>query len=104
MKCSCRWGSCRCCCRWAPGATAGVPFAIVIVLYAVWRAHMLGELLGGYTPGGALALDPSAVARAFAGLPSLLFHPGPIGTAVAAVATATIVAWALRAGAASGAG
>ncbi|MBI5255463.1 MAG: hypothetical protein HY855_03110 [Burkholderiales bacterium] len=53
---------------------AALPFVVVMLLYVPWRWFMLGEAVGGYTPGGGLArLPPAQLAQALAGLPALVW-------------------------------
>lgn len=47
------------------------PFMLVGLLYASWRYQVLGQFLGGYTPGNE-GLSPAGVASQFATIPRLL--------------------------------
>lgn len=53
---------------------AAWPWLLVIALYVPWRAYMLGDLLGGYVPGGGLAGSSiGELTGAFAKVPALLW-------------------------------
>lgn len=52
---------------------AAWPFLVVMALYVPWRWHMLGDIIGGYTPSAELGRnDLSAAVGQFANIPSLL--------------------------------
>jgi hypothetical protein len=66
---------------------------LVIPAYALWRAYMLGQLLGGYTPGNALQ-DTSRIGKfltAITEVPALLWqHPSAAKIAIIALGLAAL--------------
>ena len=77
---------------WAQRLRAALPFGIVMLLYVPWRGHMLGDLIGGYSPpdAGPSMLQPTLTQ--LAGLPGLLWHWPLLGGAawLATVALALV--------------
>lgn len=71
---------------WPQRLRLAAPVLLVMVLYIPWRAYMLGELVGGYTPSGDLG-SASLLQRAgnqLAAAPSFLFgHPAAALSALA---------------------
>jgi hypothetical protein len=79
--------------QWRQRLHAAWPLLLVMALYVPWRAWMLGDPIGGYTPAGAAApTTGDALARTlqpFAIVPGLLFEqPRAASAALAAVALA----------------
>lgn len=56
---------------------AAIPFAAVVVVYALWRAFMLSSLTGGYVAGGEVLGSDflGGLASSYANFPALLFGP-----------------------------
>lgn len=59
---------------WPQRLRAALPFGIVMLVYVPWRGHMLGDLIGGYSPpdAGPSMLQPTLTQ--LAGLPGLVWH------------------------------
>lgn len=80
---------------WRERLRAGWPLLLVMLLYLPWRSWMLGDLVGGYTPAGAVAdAAGGALARTllpFSDVPALLFQQ-PLA-ASALVAAVALAAW-----------
>ncbi|MBK9361150.1 MAG: hypothetical protein IPM99_08515 [Rubrivivax sp.] len=91
---------------WRQRLRLAAPVLLVMVLYIPWRMHMLGELVGGYTPAGDLS-TASLLLRAgqqIAAAPSFLFgHPAPALSSLALLLTLALARrWQLQGGVAAG--
>lgn len=77
---------------WAQRLRAALPFGIVMLLYVPWRGHMLGDLIGGYSPPGEGPSMLQPTLTQLAGLPGLLWHWPLLGGAawLATVALALV--------------
>lgn len=94
--------------RWRQRLAQVWPVLLVMLLYVPWRAHMLGELVGGYTPSGDMAPARLALlaeaARQFAAVPAVLWaQPAWAGAGLALLAAAALAVQARVHGAAAAA-